>query len=240
MDIVKKLANRREANEKYPAVTLAFLGDSVTQGCFETYRAKANELDNVYDQENTYHHKLAKLLSVLYPNVPINLINAGIAGDNAVGAQSRVQRDVVSHNPDLTVVCFGLNDAALESETLEDYLQALNSIFDQLEACGTEIIFMTPCTMNTRVAYGLDPFLKNIAKNTAQIQNNGVLDTYMQAAKDLCATRSITVCDCYAKWKQLDACGVDTTALFANKINHPTQDMHWLFAVSLLETMLSL
>lgn len=240
MDIIKKLADRRKYNDQFPAVTLAFLGDSVTQGCFETYRTREDLIDTVYDQENAYHHKLAKLLGTLYPNVPINLINAGISGDNAGNAQSRVQRDVIAHHPDLTVVCFGLNDSAMKTRTVEDYLQALGSIFDQLETCGTEIIFMTPCMMNTRVAYGMDPLLENIAKNTAQIQNSGILDTYIEAAKSLCAKRNITVCDCYAKWKRLDACGVDITNLFSNKINHPTPDMHWLFAISLLETMLSL
>ena len=32
--------------------------------------------------------------------------------------------------------------------------------------------------------------------------------------------------------------GVDVTELLANKINHPTREMNWLFAVSLVDTML--
>ena len=37
--------------------------------------------------------------------------------------------------------------------------------------------------------------------------------------------------------KKLEQNGVDTTILLANRINHPTREMNWLFAVSLLETM---
>ena len=32
-------------------------------------------------------------------------------------------------------------------------------------------------------------------------------------------------------------CGVDVTELLSNKINHPTREMNWLFAYSLVETM---
>ena len=46
------------------------------------------------------------------------------------------------------------------------------------------------------------------------------------------------MCDCYAKWKLLSQNGVDTTALLANGINHPSREMAWMFAYSLLETMM--
>ena len=41
-----------------------------------------------------------------------------------------------------------------------------------------------------------------------------------------------------AKWKLLSQNGVDTTALLANGINHPSREMAWMFAYSLLETMM--
>ena len=42
----------------------------------------------------------------------------------------------------------------------------------------------------------------------------------------------ITVCDCYAQWKELSKTQ-DVTMLLANRINHPTREMHALFADSL-------
>ena len=57
--------------------------------------------------------------------------------------------------------------------------------------------------------------------------------------KKLCEKENIAVCDCYAKWKKLYDGGVDITELLANKINHPTREMNWLFAYSLVETMLT-
>jgi hypothetical protein len=69
-------------------------------------------------------------------------------------------------------------------------------------------------------------------------QNEGFLDMYLDAAKDICKRRGIPVCDCYEKWKLLMHNGVDVTELLSNKMNHPTREMNWLFAVSLVETMM--
>ena len=60
----------------------------------------------------------------------------------------------------------------------------------------------------------------------------------MEAAKSLCRSRNIPVCDCYAIWKKLEMSGVNTTELLANKLNHPTRQMHWMFAYELVRTML--
>ena len=60
----------------------------------------------------------------------------------------------------------------------------------------------------------------------------------MDAAREVAKKYNVPVCDCYAKWKTMHAAGVNVTELLANKINHPTREMNWLFAVSLMETML--
>jgi hypothetical protein len=69
-------------------------------------------------------------------------------------------------------------------------------------------------------------------------QLSGNLDYYLDAAKDIAKKHGIKVCDIYSKWKKLAECGVDTTELLSNKINHPTRQMNWLFANSLFDTML--
>ena len=46
----------------------------------------------------------------------------------------------------------------------------------------------------------------------------------------------VAVCDVYSKWKEM-AKTKDTTLLLANRINHPTREMHQLFADSLFETI---
>ena len=239
MQIAEKLAKKAKDNRQEAPVTIAFYGDSVTQGCFELYKVGEAGHQTIFDKTSVYHAKITQILSVLYPTVPVNIINAGISGNGAKGALKRLERDVLKFHPDLTVVCFGLNDSGGGLEGLQDYKDSLEQIFSQLEDVGSEIIFMTPNMMATEVScHVTDPHFIAIAEDACKRQNEGIMDQYMQAAKEVCAQHGVRVCDCYEQWKALAASGVDVTELLANKINHPTREMHWLFAYSLVETML--
>ena len=55
------------------------------------------------------------------------------------------------------------------------------------------------------------------------------MDLYINSAKSLAEEMGVAVCDCYAQWKKLSETQ-DTTMLLANRINHPTKEMHELFA----------
>jgi hypothetical protein len=68
----------------------------------------------------------------------------------------------------------------------------------------------------------------------AKMQNDGRMDTYMESAVALARKMGVTVCDCYAKWKELSETQ-DITDLLANSINHPTREMHALFADMLFD-----
>lgn len=239
MKIMNLIQQRADDNMNHGTVTIAFLGDSVTQGCFELYRKKDGGIETVFDQEGAYHRYLSRILSLLYPSVPVVMINAGISGDKAPHGYERLEKDVLRYCPDLTVVCFGLNDCNDGLEQLQIYVGALRKIFRELKENGSEVIFMTPNMMNTEISDFLtDPDICGIAKQTMDIQNAGILEKYLDAAKTVCGEEGIAVCDCYQKWKLLKNNGVKVTELLANKINHPRREMNWLFAVSLLETMM--
>lgn len=238
MKIIEKMAKKAGDNAGCEGVTIAFLGDSVTQGCFEIYRTGPDTLETVYDKKSSYEMALYEMLCVLFPSVPVNIINAGISGDRALRGVNRVERDVVRHNPDLTVVCYGLNDCRWTETSLDDYVNSLRGIFEQIQRTDSELIFMTPNMMNTKVSYHVtDPFFIDICEDTAKKQNSGLFDKHIDAARELCREMNVTVCDCYAIWKKLYESGVDVTELLSNKVNHPTREMNKLFAVELLRTM---
>ena len=165
MEIVNKICNKINDPFGEPPVTIAFLGDSVTQGCFDVYFDNNETVQTFYDKQNTYHNQLAEIFTVLYPSVPINIINAGISGDNAPNGFKRLERDVLRHNPDLVVVCFGLNDCGHGKDGIEKYLTALANIFKSIQKADKEIIFMTPNMMNTELSPHIkDDRILNIAK----------------------------------------------------------------------------
>lgn len=240
MKITQKLAAKTASHMNHEGVTIAFLGDSVTQGCFEIYKKENNAIETVFDKRFSYEMGVFDILCTLFPIATVNIINAGISGDSAPRGLLRIDRDVLRHEPDLTVVCYGLNDCSKKDDSIEKYVCALGEIFDKIKASGSEIIFMTPNMMNTRVSPHLtDADFVALAKRTAELQNDGIFDSHIDAARKLCREKNVAVCDCYAIWKSLAASGVDTTELLSNKINHPTREMNKVFAYELVKTMLT-
>lgn len=225
MNIKEKLNMDKEALLKNGAITIVAFGDSVTHGA----------LRDSIDYENAYWNVLKRKLNAIRDYVPVNVINSGIGGDRAGLAVNRIERDVTSHHPDLIIVCFGLNDINVE---LEDYIEPLKKIFTECKKSGADVIFMTPNMLNTYVAEGTQEQYLEYAAVTASYQNEGRMDKYMSAAIDAAKEMDVTVCDCYGEWKKLYNNGVDTTKLLANRINHPTSEMHKLFADMLFDIIM--
>ncbi len=229
MNFTSKIQERLD--KKRGPLTIAFLGDSVTQGCFN---GDANH-------SAAYCMKLKYLIEKIYSDaLPISIINAGIGGENSKQGSERVERDVISHNPDLCVVAFGLNDWGGDSKlALETYKNSLSEIFEKLKAANIETLFMTPCMMATWVdEKNVADEFKDFVKDVVKCQTSGLFDTFIENAKEICKKYNIKVCDCYAIWKKFADNGVDTTKLLSNRINHPTENMHWLFAYELLKAIM--
>lgn len=238
MEIIKKIVAKGKDRWGNSTPTIAFLGDSVTQGCFEIYNKNDGNIETVFDKNNAYHRYLEDILNVLFPEAPVNIVNAGISGDRAPLGADRLERDVLSHNPDLTVVSYGLNDSSWNLEHISLYTDALDDIFKRLKAAGSEVIFMTPCMKCTYVSCHLkEENMRTLAQQVADNQNSGHMDKYIEAARETARKNGVKICDVYAKWKRMEELGVDTTDLLANYVNHPKRELNKLFASSLIETM---
>lgn len=237
MNVLKKIVAKQNDN-KNPGVTVCFLGDSVTQGCFEIYRETPEKIQTVFDKSCAYHKYFADIFTELCPSVPINIINSGISGASAPLSLGLIDELVLKNHPDLVVVCFGLNDVGGGIETVEDYTSALLGIFKKIKEIGADIIFMTPNMMCTKLSPHVnDELAESIANRMIDCQTGGRMDKFMDAARELCKKEGVVVCDCYKKWKRMYECGINVTELLSNKINHPTRKMNWLFAYSLVETI---
>lgn len=242
LKIVKKIEEKSKSLCDVAPITIAFLGDSVTQGCFECYLTSPTTLETIFDYKSAYSTRVKEILNFLYPNVQINIINSGISGDNACAGLERVERDVLLYHPDLVVVSYGLNDSAKGREGISEYRKALSGIFEKIKAKEIETIFITQNVMNTKVSPHLkDNLFIELAHNfSANIQNNGVLHSYFEAAKEVCEKYGVKICDLHNIWEKLGVMGVDTTELLANKLNHPCREFHYYMAIKLLEVIFEL
>jgi len=205
-------------------INIVAFGDSVTHGAVA---------QGEINYETVYWNRLRQKILEVRNYVPVNIINAGIGGITASMSLARMDKQVLSHNPDLIIVCFGLNDV---NAALDTYLNSMREIFEKSLASGAEVIFMTPNTFNTRVADDTPEQHYEYAKLTAEMQNNGKFDKYIYSAVDLAREMGVTVCDCYSASKELGKTQ-DVTMLLANRINHPTKEMHELFAQMLFDTI---
>ena len=234
LDIIKK---RQSDPHNFRQPVIAFLGDSVTQGCFEIYNDHGR-IETTFFPEDAYAAKVRHILSLLYPSASMNIINAGISGDTSWGGLDRLERDVLSFSPDLVVVCYGLNDAGCGESGLERYASSLSEIFQRIKASGAEVIFLTPNLRSDDTDYmNPDKLLEGCVRGIAANERAGWLQKYLEAAKNAARNAGIPICDCNALWLKMKSGGVNTNALLSNDVNHPTRELHWLFAYELVRTM---
>lgn len=219
MKIKEKLQLDYNGLYEHGAITIVVFGDSVSHGAVNGY----------IDYENGYWNVLKRRLNDVRSYVPVNVINSSISGTTAAVALPRMKKYVLPYRPDLVIVCFGLNDV---HNGLEEYTTALREIFSKCKSAGCDVIFMTPNMLNTYVANDTPDEYRELAYKTMEIQNSGRMDLYMSAAVELAQNMGVPVCDCYAMWKKLSQTQ-DVTMMLANRINHPTPEMHKLFADAL-------
>lgn len=223
MRLRDKIYMDREQLIEHGPITIVALGDSVTHGA----------LWGEINYESVYWNLLRKKINAIRDYVPVNVINAGISATMAKEGVKRLDKQVLAHNPDLVIVCFGLNDV---NDPLEEYTDSLRTIFSKCLQKGAQVVFMTPNMLNTYVAEDLTPGYEDYAAQTADYQNSGRMDMFVEAGISLAKEMGVLVCDCYSKWKKLSET-TDVTKLLINRINHPIKEMHELFADSLFELL---
>jgi len=224
MTIKEKLHLDKEGLIEHGPINIVIFGDSVSHGA----------LNGTIDYENVYWNLLKRKFNAYRDYTPVNMINASIGGTTASASVARLEKQVLIHEPDLVIVCFGLNDVNRE---LKDYIEALRYIFKRCQEKNIDLILLTPNMLNTYVAEDTPKQYWDYAFKTAEMQNEGRMDEFVYSAVALAKEMNVTVCDCYSKWKKI-AETEDTTMMLANRINHPTSAMHKMFADALYELIM--
>lgn len=128
-------------------VKIVAFGNSIT--------AERNTIEAVFAQ------RLPDLLR--REGIDIEIINSGIGGSHTgrridhdlfkiPHALDRLEDDVLSHNPDITIIGFGTNDAHIDSKIksgpsripLADYRRNLEYIIESVFAVGSKVVLIAP------------------------------------------------------------------------------------------------
>jgi lysophospholipase L1-like esterase len=111
-------------------VTLAAIGGSITQGAGATSISQCYA-SLVQDWWNT-----------TFPSSASTLINAGIGATGSDYGSLRVQRDVLSKNPDLVIIEFAVNDLGNEAGLSDTYEGVVRQVLDAPSHPAVILLFM--------------------------------------------------------------------------------------------------
>lgn len=239
MKISERLNLRNRAPGANRPVLIVCLGDSVTHGCFELEEQCAGRPTPLCRPWQTVAMKLQRRLSGLYPFAAPTVLNAGVGGDNIEGMLNRLERDVLSFQPDLVILEAGLNDCCDGQLSPEAFGERVGVLMDRVLQSGAGMLLLTPNAMCSRVhenIAGMERWTEFVNR-VVELQNGGVMSAYVEAERQAARRRGVPVADAYARWMQMERQGVDTTSLLANCINHPTEEMHDLFVEEILRAM---
>lgn len=198
------------------------LGDSVTAGAFEGSAGLPEEMiqkyfqgesiESIIDIENVYHEKFRRKLGNKYAAVAVSMINAGIGGDNVVGMNTRLQRDVLRYDPDLVIINAVLNGPDDIMVYEKNYRLMVKRIKENTNA---DVIVMTPNKV-------IPDFEGNIANR-------------VDLVKRIAIENHFSIADTYAVWESFASNGIELEKMLSNNINHPTILGHEVYALELMK-----
>lgn len=222
-----KRIREKSQNNLVPSVNLAVIGDSVSQGCMQA---------NVFDFEHVYHAVLKRMLEERYAQCTFNIINTAIGGESSGGGLLRLDRDVISHFPDLVIVGYCLNDSVQGPEGLNRYTDNIRKIVGSIrERIHSDIVLLTPNFMASKRNPNIAEEHFQIADKIIDVQNSGCLKKYAYALKSVASDLNVPVADVYSKWEEMERCGEDTTSMLCNGLNHPDIARQKLIAETIFE-----
>ncbi len=159
-----------------------------------------------------YSNLLADEIS--FDGKDVNVINAGIGGHNTKMGKARFQKDVLSVKPDVVVIMFGINDAAVDlwkkppskkpRVSLKDYRNNLTDMIRTLKKQGARVVLMTSNPIHwapkTRELYGKPPYKPDDLDGF-----NVILRDYVAAVREIARKEVVGLVDVFAAFEDHDA-----------------------------------
>ncbi len=159
-----------------PRKKIVFFGDSITQAA-----VKPGGYIDVLNRQLAENGKAEKL----------ELIGAGISGNKVPDLQRRLEKDVLSHNPDRVFIYIGINDVWHYTHPCckdngggtpaDKFESGLKDIIRQLEAKGASVVLCTPSVIGEK-------------KNGENAQDQ-MLDQYVAISRKIAKETGTRLCD---------------------------------------------
>jgi acyl-CoA thioesterase I len=200
---------KTELQKQWPknrTISIVFHGHSVPAGYFKT--PQVNTL-------GAYPQQFLRKLKEIYPFATVNVIVTAIGGENSLSGEKRFEKDVLTHNPDLILIDYALNDRG--AGLLESYI-AWNNMIKQSQNRGVKIILLTPSP--------------DQSVNYADSRNE--LKRHSDQIRKLAAENHVGLADSYAAFEPFYSNKKKLSEMMS-QVNHPNEKGHELIANELIK-----
>lgn len=181
-------------------VTIVAFGDSITAG---------------YAVRRGFPSFWRQMLLERYPEAHIEMINSGISGDTSLDGLSRLDWAVLSYEPDLVTINFGINDCALGlglEEFENNFVEMIKII---RSGPGSEVLLLSSEPLET------PPY------------DRMVLD-YYQAIKRVAIEMEVGFVDIFGAWMKSVVAGTPLGSLIIPGLDHPNESGYRIMAEELM------
>jgi len=191
----------REKLKNGEKIIYVAFGDSITEG---------------YGVEEGWPEKLVKELKIKYPQSEIELINKGRAGDTLEESMCRFESDVLSYNPDLVSINFGINDA-MNGVNLNDFEKLLKELIQTIKNKTNSDIFVISSEV----------LEDEIADATAR--------KYYDKLQKVSREEKVAFVDIHRIWQQKLREGIELSTLLIPGLDHPNEEGYKIFAKAIAD-----
>jgi lysophospholipase L1-like esterase len=162
------------------------------------------------------------------------VLNFGVGGNNTRDGLKRLQRDVLDYRPELVVVMFGVNDAAIVDGgpiaraeprvPLPEYRANLTEIVKRTQATGAKVVVCTPTPMSRAYVHS------KLGAYASHEDMNFMVREYAAAVGEVARATGATLVDMFRAFTE----GPDGLALIQDGC-HPNAAGQALIAKTLME-----
>lgn len=200
-----RLKQTRERLEKGGPFKVIAFGDSITTG------------GDASEERLQFTRRYVQWLQEQFPKAEITFENGATGGDSTIQGLARLEEKVLTRNPDLVLVGFGMNDHNKNCLEPDAFEANLVSIIETIKTrTGAEVIAYSAFPPNPDWKFGTHRMGQFAAA------------TRRAADKAQCA-----FADVFTVWEYVLA-RKDCPSLLGNNINHPNDFGHWLYFGALM------
>jgi lysophospholipase L1-like esterase len=181
-------------------VTIVAFGDSITAG-FAVRRG--------------FPSFWKQMLSERYPEASIEMINSGISGDTCMDGLARIDWAVLSYEPDLVTINFGINDCVLGLGLEEFEMNLVEMVRRIRSGPNSEILLLSSQPLET------PPY------------DRMVLD-YYQTVERVAREMDVGFVDVYGAWMRAATAGTPLGSLILPGLDHPNEVGYKIIAEELM------